>query len=435
MQEEVQKNKNNLLSLSQEYSKFKKELLKFTNQYSDSKETKLTISKLLVKLSFIKDTDSKQYQDVVKEIFHIVDSILAEYEKSSEQIQKSKQKEKVAFHKLDTNSEYGKLLKEKDTPIVKIKDLKKEYPGFELNFEGHEIELKFGEITGIVGMNATGKTTFFRCLVGEENYSGGSIEFPYFEKEFEKEMEGKLNWSKIRSRIAFVPQYLPDWKGTLKDNLKYEASFRGISSTNNEYEFEYIISRLGLTEYIENNKSWTELSGGYKLRFALAKALIWKPDFLIIDEPLAHLDIYSQTLVLNDLRSLSQNLKYPMSVILSSHHIFELERVADKILYLKETTGEKDSTRKVNLAFSGKVGEIYNTRDSNLFLLESKSNLDEIKKAFAGFTDIDVSYDGLEYRIKTATDIEERDVLQELLSSNINFNYFRNISGSSVRLF
>jgi ABC-2 type transport system ATP-binding protein len=388
----------------------------------------MKVLSLSTDLSFFEDASDDEYEQLYNEIINIAKEILDTYQQNQESILTEKQKQADAFKKLDNDPTYGKLNRYKDTPVVTISHFKKVFPGFVLDFENNSVELKFGEITGLIGVNATGKSTLFRCIHGEIEHTSGTLDFPYFRNTLLD-----FNWHSIRSRIAFVPQYLPEWRGSLETNLKYEAAIRGIKPEENHLEFEYIISRLGLEPYLE--RSWTELSGGYRLRFALAKALIWKPDLLIIDEPLAHLDMHSQTLVLNDLRTLSKNLRYPISVLISSHHIFELEKVADKILYLNEEATKDSSGRISKLAYNGKIQEIYQKREANLFLLGTKNSLEEVKNALKNIEVLDVNYNGLEYTIQTDKLTFEEDVVRQLLDARLGFTYFRDISGSPARLF
>jgi len=214
--------------------------------------------------------------------------------------------------------------------VVEVLDLTKKYrsTGFKLTLP--ELTLKHGQITVVVGENATGKSTLLRMLAGDLAIGKGKLTYPEFHK-------GKfiLNyWGKIKQQIAYIPQELPKWTGNLKDHLHYEAAIQGFKGRINDVRVDYIIDRLGLTSHI--NKSWKQLSGGYKLRFSLAKVLVWRPQLLIIDEPLAHLDVNAQLIVLQDLRDFTDNKVYPLSIILSSQHLHETEAIADQWLFMKD---------------------------------------------------------------------------------------------------
>ena len=82
----------------------------------------------------------------------------------------------------------------------------------------------------------------------------------------------------------------------LVDNLHFAAAIHGIRGKENEDEVDFIIWRLGLDKY--RNATWNEISGGFKMRFSLGRALVYNPRLLILDEPLANLDVNTQLLFL-----------------------------------------------------------------------------------------------------------------------------------------
>ena len=159
--------------------------------------------------------------------------------------------------------------------VIKASDISKKYnsTGFKLILP--ELTLKHGQITIVVGENATGKSTLLRMLAGDLAIGKGKLQYPEFHN-------GKFTlnyWGKIKRQIAYIPQELPKWTGNLKDHLHYEAAIHNIKGRRNDVRIDYIIDRLGLYQHL--NKKWKQLSGGYKLRFSLAKALIWRPQLLL----------------------------------------------------------------------------------------------------------------------------------------------------------
>ncbi|NJO03438.1 MAG: ATP-binding cassette domain-containing protein [Bacteroidia bacterium] len=169
-----------------------------------------------------------------------------------------------------------------------------------------------------------------------------------------QESPKQLDWFKLKMQIAYVPQDLPKWIGNLKQQLHYEASIHGLSGVTNDDAVDYIVARLGLTNHL--SKRWEELSGGYKLRFALARAVVWKPRFLIIDEPLANLDVKSQVVFLSDLRSMAKSLRHPICVLISSQHIHELESIVDKLVFL----------RQGQVLYQGSAAELHRLSEENV---------------------------------------------------------------------
>jgi ABC-2 type transport system ATP-binding protein len=275
------------------------------------------------------------------------------------------------------------------------------------------IQARYGEIIGVVGRNGNGKTTLFRTVVGELRPSTGELVFPALQPE-----GGPVRWSSIREQIAYVPQDLPRWHGSLRSNLHYEAAFHGIRGGDNEREVDYIVERLGLRTEVD--KRWHELSGGYKLRFALARALVWKPKLLVLDEPLANLDIFTQQIILKDLRHLTDSLRYPLAVLISSQHLHEIEEVSDKLLLLSKGT----------VRYFGTVDGVGVSRTVNRFELGGSIELPELEAAFKGLDCHSLSYTGVAYVLTTSTTVTSEVVLRRALERSLPLTYFRDISKS-----
>ncbi len=289
-------------------------------------------------------------------------------------------------------------------------------------FKMQDIDAAFrlGEITGVVGENGNGKTTLFRMISGELAADNGSISYPYLQSQFGI---ASGDWAGIKQRIAFIPQHLEKWYGSVRDNLHYELALHGIKGKMNEEEVEYIIYRLGLEEH--QNKKWSQLSGGYRLRFALARALVWKPVFLVIDEPLANLDIKAQLVILNDLRDLANSYRYPLSVVVSSQHLHEIEHVSDNIIFMK----------KGEVIYNGKTDELGEGREENTFEFATELTLEEVERSLGGFEYYQLEHTGLAYVIHTPLHITQMEVMQKFIAADIEVSYFRDISKSTKKLF
>jgi ABC-type multidrug transport system ATPase subunit len=119
-----------------------------------------------------------------------------------------------------------------------------------------------------VGVNGSGKTTLLRVLAGEIATDAGTLAYPLL-------CPNPLDWLRIRSQIAYVPQRPSRWYGILEENLYLHAALRGLTGRANEDEVEFILHRLGLEIY--RKARWHEISGGFQMRFELAKALVGHP--------------------------------------------------------------------------------------------------------------------------------------------------------------
>jgi ABC-2 type transport system ATP-binding protein len=305
-----------------------------------------------------------------------------------------------------------------DDVVVECIDMEAAYPGGAFRLKDVSFGLRFGEIGGIVGRNANGKTTLFRVLVGELKPSAGQVRFPALQG-----TAGAPRWSKIRERVAYVPQVLPAWYGSLKSNLHYEAAIHGVFGTANMEAVDYIIERLGLRQELHRN--WAELSGGYQLRFALARALVRKPRLLILDEPLANLDPFAQQVVLSDLRQLADSVRHPLAVLVSSQHLHEIEEVSDKLLLL---AGGR-------MKFFGPVEDIGRHRLVNRFEMAGRRvGLRDLEAVFGDIGHHGLHYAGIAYVLTTPRAVTRDVVLERLSASLLPITYFRDISRSAKSL-
>jgi ABC-type multidrug transport system fused ATPase/permease subunit len=105
-----------------------------------------------------------------------------------------------------------------------------------------DLELRLGEITGIVGENGNGKTTLMRMVAGDLETDNGQIAYPFFPVK-------SNDWYAIKNRIAYIPQHIGKWSGYLKTNLHFNAAIHGLLGEENEEQVNFIIHRLGLTKY------------------------------------------------------------------------------------------------------------------------------------------------------------------------------------------
>lgn len=203
--------------------------------------------------------------------------------------------------------------------------------------ENVSLELHRGELLAVMGPNGSGKSTLMRILAGELAPDSGSIEYPAISRDPE-------DWIQIKKQLAYVSQFPKPWSRPLLQVLRFTAAVAGYTGDENEVEVQYAIARLGLSSHV--SKSYTQLSGGYRTRFSLARCLLMRPALLLLDEPLAHLDVMAQSAFLRDLRDVSRSARF--GVVLTSQHIYEAEAVSDKVVVL-------DGGRKV---FSGAVAEL-----------------------------------------------------------------------------
>jgi ABC-2 type transport system ATP-binding protein len=295
----------------------------------------------------------------------------------------------------------------------------KTYESKSIDFTLHPIHLalRLGEITAVVGENASGKTTLLEIVAGLVKNDGGELNYPGLG------LRGKPDAHSIRRQIAYVPQRLPYWPGSAADNLHYTAAIRGIKGEKNELEVDFIISRLDLDRY--RQAKWHELSGGFKTRFSLAKVLTWHPKLVILDEPLANLDVSTQVFFLQDLRNLADSVANPMSVLVSSQHLHRVESVADNIVFLKD--GET--------LYNGRMERFGDDRDENTFEIGCSLSKERLMDLLEKTDYKSIEVEGTSYIVHTSTDVTNSQFLEVFVEHDVPLDYFRNISKSTRKLF
>lgn len=327
----------------------------------------------------------------------------------------------------DYNNFYQSILSEAPSEIIsppelrtiaRIDNISKKFSSHLHNFHFRPISMDLvqGNIIGLVGENGNGKTTLLRMVAGDLAIDGGSIEY-YFDG------VPVQNWEYIKKKIAFIPQRLERWYGNAYDKISFDAAIKGFHSELNKEKVDFIIHRMGLTNFRE--LTWTQLSSGYKLRFEIAMALVWEPSLLILDEPLANLDIQAQELLLQDLRSLSRSLRNPLSIILSSQQLHEVETVADQIIFLKN--GEA--------VFNGNLNDFRKEDTSNTFEISGDLNYQDLNRLLSHWEDIKIEQSVSAFTISCSNKHSKEDLFRILLDNKLGISYFRNISGSTKKLF
>lgn len=197
--------------------------------------------------------------------------------------------------------------------ILRTRGMSKQYGGT-YALDNVSIEIKRGQVYGLIGLNGSGKTTFMRCIMGLIALSAGEVEL--FGTTDKKELQ------KNRRRIGQCiesPAIHPN--RTAKQNLHIQQLIAGISD---KPAIGRTLDVVGLSDVAD--KKSKHFSYGMKQRLALAVALVTNPEFLILDEPANGLDPKG----IIETRNLIRHINHEMGVTLlvSSHMLDELSQVA-----------------------------------------------------------------------------------------------------------
>ncbi len=228
--------------------------------------------------------------------------------------------------------------------MISFSNLHKQY-GKQLIFVDASFQLNPGEKVGLVGPNGAGKTTIFRMIVGEEGPDEGDVTVPkkltigYFSQDVE-EMKGRSVLDEAiagSGRVGDLHHELEDLQKALEDPARadeMETVLARFGEVQEEYEHlggytleaqaREVLEGLGFApEQIDNDAG--ALSGGWKMRVALARVLLGKPDVLLMDEPTNHLDIESIIWLEQFLKS------FPGTLLMTSHDREFMNRIVSKI--------------------------------------------------------------------------------------------------------
>jgi ABC-2 type transport system ATP-binding protein len=321
---------------------------------------------------------------------------------------------KKAFGILESISKIPIEVRNAKNSIINGIDLVKSYGRKRFTLGPISINIKRGQVYGLVGENGNGKTTLLRVLAKELNYNEGELKFD-FENNNDNEYDLKTN-------LVYIPQRTQKWYGSLKDNLKFVLSNYGIPPEENETRVLMMIARFGLWNY--KHLKWNELSSGYKMRFELARTLLRQPELLLLDEPLANLDVLAQQVILEDLKSICNSLNNPIALILSSQQLYEVEKISDKVIYLKDG--------KLN---GNNLTEINNDNNQLIIEIDCDCKREELVEIFSDLELVKLNFNGGVYVAYFNINTSFSSVLEALGKNKIDVTYTRNISNSTRRFF
>jgi gliding motility-associated transport system ATP-binding protein len=207
-----------------------------------------------------------------------------------------------------------------DSPIVSIEGVSKLYGGFAA-VSDVTLHVRRGEVLGLLGPNGSGKTTLLRMLTGYLSPTSGRLSVDGHDTERDR--------MTARRRIGYVPESLPLYSHMrVREFLRFMARLRGLDAVAAEAAVAGVAEQVGLGDRLA--APIRTLSRGYRQRVAIGQALVHKPDVLVLDEPTNGLDPRQIIETRNFIRGLAGR----QTVIMSSHILGEVEKVADRVAIL-----------------------------------------------------------------------------------------------------
>ncbi|MFP6682992.1 MAG: ABC transporter ATP-binding protein [Gammaproteobacteria bacterium] len=208
-----------------------------------------------------------------------------------------------------------------DSSIVVAKGLSKRF-GRRLAVEDVSFSLKPGEVFGLLGPNGSGKSTILRMLVGYLRPSSGSATVAGYDVI----SDGRA----ARAHLGYVPEDIPLYDAMRVDEfLTMMAGLKGMTDSVG-VTLERVCAQLNLDDV--RHVIIRKLSRGYRQRVSIAQALLGEPSLLILDEPTNGLDPRQ----IIECRNLILKLAGKHTVLMTSHILSEIEKVADRAAILCE---------------------------------------------------------------------------------------------------
>ena len=208
--------------------------------------------------------------------------------------------------------------------MLSVKNITKQYNDIVLNDVTFDVAL--GESVAILGPSGSGKTTLLNCITGFEKLSTGSVLLN--NKDITHTSSNKRPLGMVFQNYSLFPNM------TAYDNVAYPLRIRN-ANTNNVSK---MLELVGIADHA--NKYPRQLSGGQQQRVAIARAMIYNPDVILMDEPLASLDLKLRIKLQKDIKSILKDT----TVVYVTHDFTEAFSMCDKIIVMNRGKVEQIGT-------------------------------------------------------------------------------------------
>jgi zinc transport system ATP-binding protein len=249
-----------------------------------------------------------------------------------------------AFHPLDKEI------------ILQFEDVSFSYNTFKV-FDSIKFHIHEGEFIALSGANGTGKTTILKLILGLEKPEAGKISL----------LENDPR--KVRDRVGYVPQlsgFDRSFPISVKDVVKM-GRLHPLSRRYTKEDQEAVDDAIHQVDIADlSNRSYSALSGGQRRRVLVARALAAKPDFLILDEPTANMDVESEERLYKTLDS----LKRKTTILIVTHDTGFVSSLTDRVLCLEKqnSSGKCSIVQHRTEMQRSEAYDLYNPQKSSMIL-------------------------------------------------------------------
>ena len=182
-----------------------------------------------------------------------------------------------------------------------------------------DFHLKKGKIYGIIGPNGAGKSTLLKIIGDIDKSSNGEILY-----------DGKTIYKEILKEITYLNQKPYLFRTSVYNNIAYPLVIRKVNRGDIKEKVSQVMEELKIDNL--KNQLATNLSGGESQKVALARAVIFKPNLLLLDEPTANID--PNTLEIIEKAIVKRNKEFGTTIIIVTHNISQANRICDEVILM-----------------------------------------------------------------------------------------------------
>ena len=266
--------------------------------------------------------------------------------------------------------------------MIEIKKLSKNFGDLRA-LDDVSFDVKKGELFGVIGQNGAGKSTLFRSMMNFYDHFDGQILY-----------EGEKMSKVPLEKIGFLPEERSlSPKKTIREEIKYFARLNQMKNLDDDTLQNYF-DRFEIKGTLDDKIK--SLSKGNQQKVQLLASLIYKPEFLILDEPFSGLDPYNANLLMGIIKEINAD---GTTILFSSHNMENVEYLCDRLIMLKNG----------KIVLNGSPDEIRNSYEKDLIRVRTDRDLSEIFPAY------DLSKDGNLWTIRLEEEKEGREVFDKLV--------------------
>lgn len=266
--------------------------------------------------------------------------------------------------------------------MIEIKNLSKNFGDLKA-LDDVTFEVKKGELFGVIGQNGAGKSTLFRSMMNFYDRFDGRILY-----------EGEKMSKVPLEKIGFLPEERSlSPKKTIREEIKYFARLNQMKNLDDQ-TLESYFDRFEIKGTLDDKIK--SLSKGNQQKVQLLASLIYKPEFLILDEPFSGLDPYNANLLMGIIKEINAE---GTTILFSSHNMENVEYLCDRLIMLKNG----------KIVLNGSPAEIRNSYEKDLVRVRTEADLAEI---FLGF---DIKKDGNLWTIRLEDENQGKEIFDKLV--------------------